>query len=322
MKSALTLTEAQVQLPCALCSSWDHQVLYRPAHSPGPVVRCRRCGLVYVSPRRRCQALILDGPVLGDQPAHLRWSRNLGDIESSWELPLLRNREAEYAALRLNSEDVLSRLSRLIGKAGRLLDFGCGGGFFLGTAKELGWEAYGLEPLAGHAVYARARFGVRVVTDTLRENSFPMAFFDAITALQVFEHLPDPLGDLQKLTQFLKPGGAILIEVPNVETWSVQLFGARHRHFVQDHLYFYSPKTLAKMLVECDLEVMHVYYPSRRMTVRHLLVDWGGRSWPSWLARLVAGAVRQAGGLDKIISVNVGDIVAIIGKKRADHHAG
>jgi SAM-dependent methyltransferase len=252
---------------------------------------------------------------LADQPAHLLHSRDLADLEGSWEMPLLRAKENEQAALRLNGLAALARLARFKRPPGALLDFGCGAGHFLGAARELGWETFGVEPLPGHAIYARARFGAEVVADTLREKSFRPYSFDLITAFQVFEHLPDPAGTLGRLAHLLKPGGALYVEVPNVATWSVRGLGPRHRHFVQDHLYFFSAATLARLLRQAGLRVAGTCYPARRMSVRHLVFDWGGRVLPSSLARLSARLVKRARLENAIISVNVGDIVAVIGVK-------
>jgi SAM-dependent methyltransferase len=160
-----------------------------------------------------------------------------------------------------------------------------------------------------------------VVADTLREDSFAPACFDAITAFQVFEHLPDPLAALRTLAGFLKPGGILLVEVPGVDTWSVQWLGPRHRHFVQDHLHFFSAGTLARLLESGGLEVVDVYRPGRLMTVRHLLADWGGRLLPASLVRLGAWATRRAGLWDRIVSVSLGDIVAAIGRRPREDRA-
>ena len=126
-------------IPCPLCGALDQQPLYQPAASPGPVVRCRRCGLVYVSPRLDTHALIFDGPTAGNSAQALT-SANLADVQGTWEWPLLQAKEAERPALDRNSQAALDILKRLTGQPGRLLDFGCGGGFFLGAAKAQGWE--------------------------------------------------------------------------------------------------------------------------------------------------------------------------------------
>ena len=84
-------------------------------------------------------------------------------------------------------------------------------------------------------------------------------------AFRVFEHLPDRL-KLGKIRRLLKPGGIILIEVPNIDTRAVQLLRQYHRHFVQDHLYFFSPKTLQLLVVKHDFYPLLTYRPKRYIT--------------------------------------------------------
>ena len=58
---------------------------------------------------------------------------------------------------------------------------------------------HSLEPLVMPAIYARGRLSLRVVTDTLRDDTYPLEFFDVVTAFQVFEHIVDPAGDVAKI---------------------------------------------------------------------------------------------------------------------------
>jgi SAM-dependent methyltransferase len=294
-------------VPCAVCGAAAQQPLFHPARSPGPVVRCGRCGMVYVSPRLDTHALIFKG---ADVAADAGVS--LDEVQGSWEWPILRTKEAERQALDRNSNIALDRLERWVRPPGRLLDFGCGGGFFLGAAQARGWETIGLEPLPGHAVYARATFNVPVVMDTLRDDTFAPESFDAITAFQVFEHLPQPREDLAQLAHSLRPGGALLIEVPNIDTWTVRLLGARHRHFVQDHLNFFSARTLGRLMAGAGLDVAEHYFPARYLSVRHLTRHWLGRLG-GWLPRLA----ERMGLNDRLVRVNLGDIVAVVGRKPA-----
>jgi SAM-dependent methyltransferase len=301
-------------VPCPLCGALDYAPRFRPPHSPGPVVRCRRCGMVYVSPRLDMHALIFDGPTAAPSPQALT-SSQLADVQGTWEWPLLQSKEAERPALDRNSQAALDVLEALTGRPGRLLDFGCGGGFFLGAAQARGWQPFGLEPLPGHATYARARFGAQVLTDTLRPDSYPAGYFDAITAFQVFEHLPQPRENLTELVRFLRPGGAILIEVPNIATWGVRVLGRRHRHFVQDHLNFFSARTLARLFTDCGLQVRGHYTPTRYLTLPHLLGTWGGRMLPGPLARRARSAAQHPRLAHRVVRLNLGDIIAVYGVK-------
>jgi 2-polyprenyl-3-methyl-5-hydroxy-6-metoxy-1,4-benzoquinol methylase len=240
-------------------------------------------------------------------------STDVADSGRFWEAAFLPDKLREQPALRFNARDALGRIGRLRPPPGRLLDVGCGWGFFLAEARACGWEPFGLEPLPGPAIHARVAAGATVVADTLRDNTFARETFDVVTSFQVFEHLPDPADVLAKIVGLLRPGGLVLIEVPNIATWSVRLLGRRHRHFVADHLNFFSAETLGALMERAGLEVADRYWPARAMTLRHLLVGWGGRALPPQLSaalgRLPDPLLRQ------MLRLNMGDIVAVIGRK-------
>lgn len=305
--------------PCPVCGQQQAEMLYRPKYAPGTVARCKNCDMVYVAALEDTKSLIFDGPVLYDQidDAILTGS-DLDAVADSWEFHQLPEKQAEWPALRRNAQDALHRLNKHIhgAVAGReLLDFGSGWGFFLAVAQELGWNAHGLEPLPASALYARATYGLNIVTDTLRPDSFPPESFDVITAFQVFEHLPFPGQDLRHLHAMLRPGGLMLIEVPNIDTWSVRLLRARHRHFVPDHLNFFSAETLGRLLTATGFVVVEHYFPTRRMSVRHLVNQWGGRFLPQRATQSLRSAAQKAGLWEKTVAVNLGDIVAVIAQK-------
>ena len=138
---------------CPLCGSVETHRLFRPVHAPGPVARCRVCGLVYVTPVENRTALIDDGPVLPQPDARWLASRDLNALDGCWESEVLAEKEREWPALRQNSLDALARLARFASPPGRLLDFGCGGGFFLAVAQERGWDR------GGATADARGRLG-------------------------------------------------------------------------------------------------------------------------------------------------------------------
>jgi SAM-dependent methyltransferase len=311
--------ESLMQAPnrlCAICGQDDAEVLFHPKSSPGPVARCRRCRLVYVLRLEDGRAVIRDGPVLADQDPAVLHSTDLHDVAGCWEFAHLPAKLTETPALRRNACEALGHIERFVRPPGRLLDFGCGWGFFLGAARERGWEPYGLEPLPGHAVFARNQFGAKVVADVLREDAFQPGFFDAITSFQVFEHLPDPDGDLARLYGFLKPGGLILIEVPTLDVWSARLFGSRHRHFNPDHVNFFSFHTLEMLLEKRGFQVLGCYHPTRYMTFRHLVVDWGGRYLPGRVNVTLSAFVKRLGLWRRMVGINLRDIIAVVAQRR------
>jgi len=275
--------------------------------------------MVYIAKIDQEEALIFDGPVTdASADRNILTTSNLADVQDLWEYSLLPDKEVEWPALERNAQDTLHRIEKQGGSRGadrKILDFGSGWGFFLATTKKHGWSAYGLEPLPACAAYARATFGVEILTDTLRDDSFPPDFFDVVTSFQVFEHLPTPLENACTLHHLLKRGGVILIEVPNFDTWSMKLLGARHRHFVQDHLNFFSINTLGQLLNRAGFEVVDSYHTTRLMSVRHLVKYWLPKYLPFLARDEMQRVVANTPLWEMTIGINIGDIIAVIGRK-------
>ena len=99
----------------------------------------------------------------------------------------------------------------------RVLDVGCGSGFYLDLARGSGLETFGLELNRAAAEKARAK-GHKIFNQLLHELD-PQATgrFDLITLFQVLEHVPDPVGVMKEAARFLNPGGYIAIAVPSDE---------------------------------------------------------------------------------------------------------
>ncbi|UYZ62248.1 class I SAM-dependent methyltransferase [Hymenobacter weizhouensis] len=142
-------------------------------------------------------------------------------------------------------------------RKGRLLDYGCGTGHFLAAAKANGWQVAGLEPNPRARQEASQRVGQPIGTKGLSE--FDSETFDAITLWHVLEHVHELNDTLRQLINLLRPDGALLIAVPNVDSLDAQ-------HYRQDwaaydvprHLYHFSPRTMTQLLKKHKLEVQQV----------------------------------------------------------------
>jgi 2-polyprenyl-3-methyl-5-hydroxy-6-metoxy-1,4-benzoquinol methylase len=304
---------------CPVCGQNQARFLFRPKKSPGPVSKCLNCGMVYVSDIEDDHALFFDGPASHYQAdPKILTSSDLNDARDLWECNYLPAKEAEWPALRQNAVDALIRLDSFISRPsaeGKILDFGSGWGFFLAAARERGWLCYGLEPLPGCAIYARAKLGANIVTDTLHNNTYPADFFDAVTSFQVFEHLPHPDHDVRILHKILRKGGVILIEVPNFDTWTMRLLRSRHRHFVQDHINFFSKETLSRFLKMNGFTIMESFHPDRRMSVRYLFGFWLSKYLPSGVNNVLITTLKKMGLWEITLGINIGDIITVIAGK-------
>ena len=147
----------------------------------------------------------------------------------------------------------------IVGRSGRLLDFGCGLGFFLKSmAQYENWESKGCEISPVAVRYARETLALKNINcGRLEDSDFPTGSFDLITMWDVLEHMPQPEYVLRRCHALLKNGGRLFIRTPNV---SIQLFKARLRRLfrgaenntsylqVKDHAHHYSKSSIQELL--------------------------------------------------------------------------
>jgi SAM-dependent methyltransferase len=107
----------------------------------------------------------------------------------------------------------LTHLTREHGR-GRLLDLGCGIGLFVAHARDQGWDAVGVEPSAWAAAEGRRRFGIEIHNSALEEAPLAEGSFDVVHANHVLEHVADPVATLRTAARLLRPGGQVVMEVP------------------------------------------------------------------------------------------------------------
>lgn len=212
------------------------------------IVDCERCNYIHVIPVPTTEELsgIYDGQYYeADKPVYIE--EHAEDAE--WWRIVYRHR--------------LQRLEEILGDQGRrILDVGCGAGYFLESAMARSWDVLGVEPSNQAVEFARS-LGV-----TVRQGFFDaelateIGSFDAVYLQHVLEHVPQPRNVLELIRGLLRPGGGVCIVVPNdynvfqrvvrdeleLEPWWV---------VPPHHLNYFSHESLAE-LVECaGFEVLH-----------------------------------------------------------------
>lgn len=95
-----------------------------------------------------------------------------------------------------------------------VLEVGCAEGWFLEEAQSRGMFAYAIEPSLPHAEMSRAK-GFKVTDGFFPDDLNFSGTFDFIIFNDVFEHLPDPVGALQRCEELLAPGGALVLNLPS-----------------------------------------------------------------------------------------------------------
>lgn len=188
------------------------------------VVRCQNCSLIYVHPQ----------PLAADLGRYYPAGHQQAD-------------PAFYEKMDAKARVNFVRKAVAVGP-GRALDVGCGKGLFLIGLRELGWQVCGTELSEQSSAFAR-NSGLSVYTKAIEDAPFEDGSFDLITLFHVLEHLPQPLDTLVTAFSLLRPGGAMLVEVPNIGSWYARVFGDNWFHYdVPRHLFHFNPETLHRIV--------------------------------------------------------------------------
>ncbi|MDQ7030854.1 MAG: class I SAM-dependent methyltransferase [Ardenticatenia bacterium] len=119
-----------------------------------------------------------------------------------------------------------------------------------------GWQVAGIEVSKQAAAIARKLTGAPIWVGSVNEFHSDKTF-DAITAWEVLEHLPDPADVIEILVGLLKPGGFLALSVPN---WSSPWMrsSAKNEHWPPYHLTFWDRNTLYQLLSRAGLNDISV----------------------------------------------------------------
>jgi len=235
------------------------------------VARCAGCGLMATRPRPSMEDLIRHF-YKDDYHCCVRPGR--GSLPAR-----LLERFFDYRT----NEPRLRRLRALFpGRRISVLDVGCGNGSLLRyLAARTDWELRGVEPNdAARAVCLEA--GVRADAGFLEDQGYEDGRFDAVTLTHVLEHVDSPSALLREIRRILKPGGLLLLEVPNGDALDVRQMGKYWWGWhLPRHLHHFTVGTLSAVAAEAGLELTE-----HRLPLRFGSMAWNFSILSRWHPRL------------------------------------
>jgi 2-polyprenyl-3-methyl-5-hydroxy-6-metoxy-1,4-benzoquinol methylase len=190
----------------------------------GRHVKCRNCHLIYVNPIEKASKI--------NETYFQRHS-----VEAS----IIRG-------TRLTATESQVGLVKRYGNGTRLLDIGCGEGFFLFNASKAGYSTKGTEISQDAAEYASREFDLDVEAEPFEDLRFEQDYFDVVTLWQVLEHVPYPLVVLSKVHGILKPGGLLVTSTPDIESSIARILRRRWWNLRRIHINQFTAGTLADMV--------------------------------------------------------------------------
>lgn len=220
---------------------------------------CGHCGHIYLNPRPDPTEIARFYP--DDYEPYTKG--NSADTKASHRLG---QRYFIYKQLRL--------VRRYLKPGQNVLEIGCAGGDFLAALRDEGLTVTGIEPNEAAALAARAHFQLNVINQPFETCDFPDNEFDGVIMWNVWEHLERPRETLGRLSRMVRPGGSLIMNVPNPASVEASLFGRFWAGWdFPRHFNIYSAPLLRTLLAEMGW---------RTVKIR----GFGGRLW---LLRLSMG---------------------------------
>jgi len=224
--------------PCVACDSLDF--IWSPTIQPAVQLnRCNRCGMSSTHPR----------------PSPTELERR---YSQTYYGP--KNLKFLHAFERLIAWITWRRARRIHGMVAphsRILEIGCGRGLLLKHLAQLGHECHGSERSELAAQRARKTVGLRIYTRSLEQCGLESNYFDLVILWHVLEHLEEPGQSLSFVNRLLRPGGLLLLEVPNYTSLQSQFSGKHWFHLdIERHLYHFSKEGLKKLLGKTQFQVI------------------------------------------------------------------
>jgi SAM-dependent methyltransferase len=250
---------AMRSVPCNLCGNDDVRTI-RASTGEGRIVQCRRCGLVYVSPRLAQNPLTQyegdeyheKGVLATGRPGYTSYASDRPVL-----YPYFGRRAEEIARIKPGA---------------RLLEVGAASGYFMDQARRQGLRPEGIEPSKACQRIIGDELHLPVVAGSLEEAAIEPSTYDVVAMFQTIEHFDDPRGALLKVARWLKPGGLLVITTPNRHGWFARLAGRRWFEYKpREHLYYFDDTTIARMLEAVGFDRIHVSRDPNRYPVGFFL---------------------------------------------------
>ncbi len=258
---------------CAVCGRDNAAESPLPySQAPWVLKQCAGCGFVYLENPPAYEALEED----------FAWEKTSAKEEE-------RRKEKRPAAKAISTawkrfrqkvlkRDKLMDLVKVHIPGGKVLDIGCGGGGTLDRLPGSDHIPHGIEiskALAAEANERAQKRGGHVVQASALDGAgmFEENSFDGVLMSAFLEHESQPDKLLQALHRILKPGGCVIVKVPNYGSLNRQVRGAEWCGFrFPDHVNYFTPESVTRLSKQCGYDVARFRFQDRLPTSDNLWI--------------------------------------------------
>jgi 2-polyprenyl-3-methyl-5-hydroxy-6-metoxy-1,4-benzoquinol methylase len=242
---------------CNLCGSAQHRLCFEKAGVLSGqmfrIVCCENCGLVFVTPRltpKAINSLYSESYFQGEG-----FDRSVRYVKES------KSTEPSQDIVR-----TMRRISSICHPPAKILEVGPGMGGFMRLASAKGYDVQGLE-LSGFAVEQLCAQGLKVMQGVLPNQEISDHSVDVVVAIEVIEHLLDPMSFFKEVKRVLRPGGLFYYETGNIACEQAQQLGSEWNYIMPEgHLYYFSPQIMRKYLQHVGFIVAYPHWANTQRT--------------------------------------------------------
>lgn len=250
---------------CNLCHSNNFSEIFPAGKAQiHRIVKCNTCDFIYANPQ----------------------TDNVSDVEKNYIKS--NNSESEFDNFNEENHQYLKKQFLQLKDYAKIIDFvdckekgvflevGSFAGTFLNEARKRGWEVLGIEPLEIPADYSEQKLGIRVIRKYFEQADISKESISVVVSCHVIEHVPDPTSFVKKAFELLKPQGKLILETPTYDSLLFKILKHRERSVRCDgHIYFFTKKTLRKLVEDNGFKVLKHEKVGRTLTLDRLFYNFG-----------------------------------------------
>jgi len=169
---------------------------------------------------------------------------------------------------------IISKIKSLKPDFKKVLDIGCGPGFFLAEMDKEGADVSGLEVSGESVDFAKKVLNLPNIfqgSDVDIDRLFRDSFFDVITALDVIEHVQDTKSVFRNAGKKLKKGGLLVITIPIIDSISAKISGRYWHALVPSHINYFTFRSLEKMSGVLGYRLLAKRWHRKYLTISYLI---------------------------------------------------
>jgi SAM-dependent methyltransferase len=224
---------------CELCGG----TIFDPELTAGEwtLLRCRACGLVFTSPRYSNDYL------------QKKYAQDYYEAADRYLSTQLAPPQPDELAL---ARRLFRKCKRTSEPQRRYLEIGCGAGRIVEAFQRAGWDAWGYDRSLKAAELGKLR-GVKICAGDISQA--PLEYYDLVAAFHVLEHIPHPQEFLSACRSRLRPGGFLLLEVPDYDCKGARAMKESWPYLYPEiHLFQYTRTTFRRLVEQGNFHIVRM----------------------------------------------------------------